>query len=45
MARENILHKVRTALGRSVGQEAPPPPPVRLRLPAVDLEAQIESAR
>jgi L-lactate dehydrogenase complex protein LldG len=42
MARENILHKVRTALGRSAG--APPgeaPPPVRLRIPEVEMESRI----
>lgn len=28
MHRDNVLHKVRTALGRSAGQPAPPPPDV-----------------
>ncbi len=34
MSRENILHKVRTAIGRSAGQPPAAPPAVRLRLPA-----------
>jgi L-lactate dehydrogenase complex protein LldG len=41
MSRENILHKVRTALGRSAGQPPSPPPPVRLRVPTVDTESRI----
>jgi L-lactate utilization protein LutC len=44
-ARENILHRVRTALGRSAGQAPSPPPPVRLRIPEVDMEARIASMR
>ena len=43
MARENVLHKVRTALGRSAGQAIPEPPPVRLRVPDVDPEARIRT--
>ena len=43
MSRENILHKVRTALGRSVGQEPPPPPPVRIAIPSVDIDSKVES--
>jgi L-lactate dehydrogenase complex protein LldG len=43
MSRDNILHKVRTALGRSAGQAVAPPPPVRLRVPEVPVEARIES--
>ena len=43
MSRDKILHKVRTALGRSAGQEAPPPPPVRLSIPQVDSEARVAS--
>ena len=43
MSRDNILHKVRTALGRSPSQPVPPPPPVRLRIPEVSLEARIVS--
>jgi len=44
-ARENILHRVRTALGRSAGQAPSDPPPVRLRIPEVDLEARIACMR
>src|SRR5712692_477040 len=40
-ARENILHRVRTALGRSAGQPPCEPPPVRLRIPEVDMETRI----
>jgi L-lactate utilization protein LutC len=43
MDRENILHKVRTALGRSGGEPVGPPPPVRLRTPEVDVETRIAS--
>lgn len=43
MAREKILHKVRTALGRSAGQAPAPVPPVRIRIPEVPMEARIES--
>jgi L-lactate dehydrogenase complex protein LldG len=35
-AREHILHKVRTALGRSAGQPPAAPPPVRLAVPSMD---------
>src|SRR5581483_8037344 len=45
MSRDNILHRVRTALGRSAGQEAADPPPVRIRVPEVDLETRIASMR
>jgi L-lactate utilization protein LutC len=41
MARENILHKVRTALGRSAGQAVADEPPVRLRVPEVAMEDRI----
>jgi L-lactate utilization protein LutC len=41
MARENILHKVRTALGRSAGQAVADAPPVRLRVPKVAMEDRI----
>jgi len=43
MSREHILHTVRTALGRSAGQAIAQPPPVRLRLPEVDLESRVTS--
>jgi L-lactate dehydrogenase complex protein LldG len=45
MSRENILHKVRTALGRSAGQPPPEPPAVRLRVPEVDMETRIATMR
>ena len=45
MSRENILHKVRTALGRSAGQPPPEPPVVRLRVPEVDMETRIATMR
>jgi L-lactate utilization protein LutC len=41
MSRDNILHKVRTALGRSAGQSVPALAPPRLRVPEVDLETRI----
>jgi L-lactate dehydrogenase complex protein LldG len=43
MSREYILHRVRTALGRSEGQPVGDPPPVRLRVPEVDRERRIQS--
>lgn len=45
MSRDNILHRVRTALGRSAGQGVPDPPPPRIRVPEVDMEARIASVR
>jgi len=45
MSRDNILHKVRTALGRSAGQTAADPPPVRLRVPQVGMEDRIAQMR
>ncbi len=45
MSRDNILHRVRTALGRSAGQAVADPPPVRLRIPDVDPESRIASVR
>ena len=45
MSRDNILHKVRTALGRSAGQPPPPAPPVRLSIPSVSMDAKIASFR
>lgn len=43
MSRENILHRVRTALGRSEGQAVGEVPEVRLRPPQVDREPRIAS--
>ena len=43
MLRDEILQGVRTALERSAGQPIGPPPPVRLRIPEVSLEARIAS--
>jgi L-lactate dehydrogenase complex protein LldG len=40
-SRENILHRVRTALGRSAAQPPADPPPVRLRIPEIDMETRI----
>lgn len=45
MSRESILHRVRTALGRSEGQPVPDPPPVRIRIPEVDPETRIADLR
>lgn len=45
MSRDHILHKVRTALGRTAGQAPEPPPPVRIAVPEVPLEARIASLR
>ncbi len=45
MSREHILHKVRTALGRSAGQGPPPPPPARIVIPQVDMEQRIVSVQ
>jgi len=41
MSREQILHKVRTALGRTAGQAVADPPPVRLRVSEMDLETRV----
>jgi len=43
MSRDNILHRVRTALGRSAGQGVADPPPVRIRIPVVDMEQRIST--
>ncbi len=43
MARDYILHKTRTALGRSVGQAPAPPPSVRIVIPEVEVNRRIES--
>lgn len=45
MSRDNILHKVRTALGRSAGQAVVDVPPVRLRIPEVEMEERIARGR
>jgi L-lactate utilization protein LutC len=42
MSRDHVLHKVRTALGRSTGQPVEQPPPARLQIPEVGIEARIE---
>jgi L-lactate utilization protein LutC len=43
MSREAILTKVRTALGRAAGQAISEPPPVRLRVDAMDAETRVSS--
>jgi len=43
MSRESILHRIRTAVGRSAGQPPDAPPPVRIRVPDVPLPARIAS--
>ncbi len=43
MSRDNILHRVRTALGRGAGRAPADPPPSRLRVPEVACEARIAS--
>ena len=43
MPREYVLHRTRTALGRSIGQPPAPAPPARLGIPEMDLEARIFS--
>ena len=45
MSREHILHKVRTALGRSAGQPVADPPPARIVVPEVEMEERIASMR
>jgi len=45
MARDQVLHKVRTALGRSSGQAPDPPPPIGLRIPAMPLPERIAEFR
>lgn len=45
MSRDNILHKVRTALGRRADEAPPPIPPVRIVVPTVSMEAKIDSFR
>jgi L-lactate dehydrogenase complex protein LldG len=41
VSRDNILHKVRTALGRSAGQAPPAAPEVRIRVPEMDMAARL----
>jgi L-lactate utilization protein LutC len=43
MSRDNILYRVRTALGRSAGQAVADPPPARIRIPEVDMERRIST--
>jgi L-lactate utilization protein LutC len=43
MARDYILHRIRTALGRGAGQAVADPPPARIRVPQMSLEARIAS--
>jgi L-lactate utilization protein LutC len=43
MSRDYILHRIRTALGRGAGQAVADPPPVRIRIPQVSMEARIAS--
>jgi L-lactate dehydrogenase complex protein LldG len=43
VSRDNILHKIRTALGRGAGQAVAEPPPARIRVPEVPMEARIAS--
>lgn len=45
MARDQVLHKVRTALGRSAGQPIDAAPPVDLRIPEMDIEERIVAFR
>jgi L-lactate dehydrogenase complex protein LldG len=45
MSREHILHKVRTALGRSAGQAVAEAPPARIVVPHVEMEERIASMR
>jgi len=42
MSRDNILHRVRTAIGRSAGQEPEAPPPPLLKIPEVSMDRRIE---
>jgi len=43
MSREHILHKVRTALGRTAGSPVTDVPPVRLRICEMDVDTRISS--
>ncbi len=42
MSRDHILHKVRTALGRSAGQEPGPIPPARIVVAEVPLDVRVK---
>lgn len=41
MQRDAVLHKVRTALGRSAGQEPGAEPPVRIRIPQMEMAERV----
>jgi L-lactate dehydrogenase complex protein LldG len=43
MSRDHILHKIRTALGRGAGQAVADPPPARIRVPQVSMDARVAS--
>jgi len=43
VSRDNVLHKIRTALGRGAGQAVPDPPAARIRVPQVSMEARVAS--
>lgn len=43
MARETILHKVRTALGRAAGEDPAPAPEPRLRIPESSEDDRVKS--
>lgn len=43
MSRDNILHRVRTAIGRSAGQPPADPPPVRIRVPEAGMDSRTAS--
>lgn len=45
MAKETVLHRVRTALGRSAGQAVPEPPPVYFNAPKLPPEDRVEAFR
>jgi L-lactate dehydrogenase complex protein LldG len=43
MSRDSILHRIRTAVGRSAGQPPDELPPARIRVPEMSLQARIAS--
>ena len=43
ISRDYILHRLRTALGRSPSQPIPDPPPARIRIPEVSPDARVAS--